>query len=717
MKQLIRLTLNPLVAVGLMILVVGCNKSYKTILGPEENITQSSAVEIDGRADAGKIKHIYVDASGQRVAEFSSDSEPLRQGTIRIRGNGVIVLRTEKATGEVLQSGALIPVESSLGFAAKQWGTGALAILAVAAVAAVICLRRFLAFQAAAPFIPLLLAAGLALLTAYSAHGLVVPIVLKIQAKAQSSNVPATSDESASSATGGGWANKAKHVERDFIGLLRTPADAPRLLAFILTFVVTLPIFASLIAWLFRKLAHQPAICGLLLLAVVPSALNAAPSQTGVFYSRDFLRDEQRFCQQSLTEVERDLTAASRLLDSNLAGAPEHLVRALFLSDLVGIRLEGQPNRISQLKSSLGYTRTEEQRKLNAVYAGLRQQLQTAQLDAAKLGERCNAATNATTALQVFQAKQGDYRNLIRAGLADVKTVLEDCNRQVIQAAQARKAEPKPQENEKTAADLARLQHEQIELQNQLSKLRRGQDEAATQRPVTPRVVVVTNEVRTVIEKLVPTPAPPPVTNKVIQYVTNTVRVLVDRPVTNIVIVMTNSSQAPSVGTTGTNAAMTMNETNTAAESDGVVVAEQGGATSEPKMPGGTTALLIGLGILIAIAVTVWMVVAGDRTWVVRMATNGEGASYEVQGSDRLVLGGLPHAEHHAMVNGQPHIRPTWKGAIIHPGVEPVVVNGAPILKPQKLNPSDRITAQAGSESTEYDFLDYVRATEQLAED
>ena len=152
-------------------------------------------------------------------------SKPLRQGTIKIGGNRVIALRTEKATGAALPSGEFIPVESSFGFVTKKWGLNALAILSVAALAAVICLRRFLAFRAAAPFIPVLLAASLALLTAYSAHGFVVPIVQKFQPKAQSASVPAASDESARSTTSDGWLTKAKHIEREFTGFFLSPSS------------------------------------------------------------------------------------------------------------------------------------------------------------------------------------------------------------------------------------------------------------------------------------------------------------------------------------------------------------------------------------------------------------------------------------------------------------------------------------------------------------
>ncbi len=508
--------------IALAIFLTACNKSYKAILADNEGTP--TAVAVDGRPDGGKVKRVYVDASGRRVAEFtvSRDAENLiRDGVVRVPGGEAIQLRTDLATGQPLPSGSYIRAESSLGIAAKTWGTKALAIVAVAAIAAVICLRRFLAFRAAAPFIPLLLATGLALLTAYSAHGLMVPIardvVQKIQAKAESPNGRTEHDERNVPDTDQGWANKARAIERDAMGFLRTPVDAPRLLAFLATFAIALPLFACLIAWLFHKLTCQPIVCGLVLLVAVPSALNAAPARDGVFRTLASLKEEQRFSQQLLSEIERDVATANRLLDATVTGASELAVRALFLSDLVGIRLEGHTERIGQLKSAFGYVRADEQRKLTTAYTGLRQQLQTLQLDASKLAERCSTATNATTVVSVFRAKQPDYRNLIRAGLSDVKIVLDECNRQVAKVSEEARKEPKSTETGKTAAEFAQVKREQAQLQEQLATLRRAQEEAASRPPVAARIIVVTNQV----EKLVPVPAPAPPPE--VRYVTNTV--------------------------------------------------------------------------------------------------------------------------------------------------------------------------------------------------
>ena len=726
MKTKMKNMINLLVVACLTIFVAGCNKSYKTALGADEAIAESSKVEIDGRANSGTVKRVYTDANGKRVAVFTTGKESLRQGTVRVRGNNVIALSTENATGQPLESGAFVPVESTLTIAAKKWGRSALAVIAVAAIAAVVCFRRFLAFQAAAPFIPLLVASGLALLTAYVAHGFAVPVVQNLQAKVQSSGATATTDTGTTAPAGEGWSSKAKQVESEVVGFLRSPTDAPRLLAFVLTFVITLPLFACLIAWLFRKLAHQPVVCGLLLtFFMVSGPANAATG--GVSYSRDFLRDEQRCCQQTLSEVERELTSASRLLDGNLTGAPENLVRALFLGDLVGIRLEGQPDRIQQLKSSLAYTRAEEQKRLNASYADLRQQLQIVQLDAAKLSERCKSASSARTVLHVFLEKQTDYRNLIRAGLADVKTVLAECNRQLGQSGNATQPETKPETDGATAAELARMQQEQAELQDQLAQLKRDQNEAA-QRAATPQIVVITNEVR--IEKLVPAPASPPE----IRYVTNT-----------ILAAGTNRDEDPTSGKTnlavpGQTTNLRLDNADTTEEAGGSQQTK--GAQERPQFNGAGAirgageptvktgagspepvsnprppwtlfklngvALYIAGGIVLIGIVWIGSLALSGRTRVLQLARNGTplGPFTMANTDDVLVLEVDPRVDHRSQADGKATLRPTWRGTVLDPGNESVTVNDEPVQQPRRLAPGDRLTAaNADTEPRVFDFL------------
>jgi hypothetical protein len=522
MKQLIRHTLNTLVAVGLIILVVGCNKSYRTVLGPEENITQSSSVEIDGRSDAGKIKRIYTDSRGQRVAEFTAGSEALRQGTIRVRGNDVIALRTENATGQPLGAGTFIPVESNLTFAAKKWGTSALAILAVAAVAAVICLRRFLAFQAAAPFIPILIAAGLALLTAYSAHGFVVPAIKELQTKIHPASPPATVQNGAQTMAAGGWNEKARSIENQVVEFLRTPADAARLLAFLAMFLITLPVYACLISWLFRKLRYRPAVCGLLLLAALPGAANAASVK----------RED---VETSLGKVEalalraEELGAEARRLDK--AGlkdqAQVYAARAYFSCDRAA-DIEDVPAKqiasISAWRASSETKATFQSRLLSSA------QRRAGVEDA--LAEIAGAITNSLT--RIYLIERANVKSRIRAGDTDEERLigqllalsrvpqslvrehvvsLQNLDRLTFEAGKIRlpdgqvitlsdnkpSPEPKRQEDGKTAADLARLQNEQGELQAQVAELRRTQQD--TNRTV-PRTIIVTN----IVERLMPAP-------------------------------------------------------------------------------------------------------------------------------------------------------------------------------------------------------------------
>lgn len=706
-KQMLKL----LAMVGLLIAVVGCNKTYKTVLGPEETISESSTVEIDGRANAGKIRRVYTDANGHRVAVFNTGTESLRHGTVRVRANGVIALSTENAGGQPLEAGAFIPTESTLSVAAKKWGKSALALLAVAAIAAVVCFRRFLAFQAAAPFIPLLVATALAVLTAYSAHGFVVPVVQTFQAKVQSSGAVANTVPSANPIPSAGWSRKAKQMENEVIGFLQSPTDAPRLLAFVLTFIVTLPLFACLIAWLFKKLAHQPAACGLLFVFVMASGpANAATG--GVSYSREFLRDEQRFCQQTLSEVERELASASRLLDANLSGSPENLVRALFLCDLAGIRLEGEPDRIQQLKSSLGYTRTEEQKRLNAIYADLRQQLQIVQLDATKLSERCKSASSVKTVLHVFLEKQTDYRNLVRAGLADVKTVLAECNRPLIQNGNAAKPAPKPEADDATTTELARMQKEQADLQGQFAQLKREQNEAA-QRFAAPQIVVITNEVRT--EKLVPvpTPAPPPE----IRYVTNT-----------ILATETNRTEEPPIEKAITNGEgvdeFSNNEerqiqhinAEAASGSTGATVSEGSSASEASPLSQqrktlfklNSVALWVAGGLILIGLVWVASLAMSGRTRVLQLARDGTPLGpFTIDSSDDvLVLETDPRVEHCSQAGGKATLRPTWRGTVLDPGNESVTVNDEPVQQPRRLAPGDRLTAtNADSNPRLFDFL------------
>lgn len=703
-RPLVRAKLKPaaalLMAVGISLLFVGCGKSYHTHVSPEEHISKASRVEIDGR-DAGKIKRVYVDSTGQQVAEFTT-SEPLLRGTVRIRNNGVIALNTGNATAQPLPSGSVIPVESPFSFATKKWSNNALAILALAAVAAVICLRRFLTFQAAAPFLPILAAVGLALVTAYSAHDVAVPTIQKFQSKFRSARPPATVENPAQTMAAGGWNGKARSIENQLVEFLRTPTDSARLLAFVAMFLVTLPVYALLISWLFRKLSYQSVAYGLLFFA----AIGVAPSlASDAAYTRDSLRDEQRFAQQSLAEVERDLSAASRFLDSRLAGAPEHLVRALFLTDLAAIRLENQPDRISGLKSAFGYIRSEEQRKLNVSYADLRQQLQAAQLEAAKLSERCNAVTtNQTTVLTVFQAKQADYRELIRAGLGDVKTVLENCNRLVLQTAKAETVEK--QENSKTAADMARLQRGQVELQNQLAAMRRIQAQpAAVPAIVMTNIVRLTNTIKftNLVETVVTSP---PLTVVETRIVTNTVVVVTNLPPphaaitgfldqTNIPAVVASSTSVPAVVEV---------VTEEPASSPYSLSTTQGF-----NLPG---SILVGVAALIVVVVLITTTALRQRASEVILFDPATGSEVTLQiqsGSDCVVLDTPPRVIPLGTQGNLPAIQRDWRGrAQLVPGTSGITLNGDPVFGSPILKPNDQLASTAPGTS-QWEFRDIAR--------
>jgi hypothetical protein len=531
MKKLTKVILKAVAVIGCAILLLGCNPTYKTILAKKEEAP--TAVAIDGHADSGKVRRVYTDKAGRRIAEFTvgRDSEALiREGVLRVPGGSTIQLRTDLASGQLLPSGSFIRAESSLGVAAKKWGTKGLAVIALAAMAAVICLRRFLAFRAAAPFIPLLLAAGLAFLTAYSAHGLVVPvvsgIVQKVQTRAESSKVPTPYDEIGPSETGAAWANKARGVERDLIGFLRTPTDAPRLLAFVLTFAVTLPVFACLVAWFFRKLANQPIVCSLLFLTLAPVPLNAATGNPGVTFSKAFLSAEQNQVRGSLKEAEALLARAGRLLDAGAINeAAESVVHASLLLDSAQVSLANHLPKIEQLKSSpLSYLKSEEQKRLTAAHASL---VETERrLDETATLRRKGLAKSAL--LKEYIAKREASRLKLTEGIAPL-LVLSDLKTETIGSANR----------------LARV----ITKTNVLEKI------VAVATPPVTNWLVKTNTV----EKIVPATMAP-VTNvviktnvvdrEVIRIITNIVEKPVTLFVTNIVIQQIPVPQATAAGIT-----------------------------------------------------------------------------------------------------------------------------------------------------------------------
>ncbi|MDX1952174.1 MAG: hypothetical protein SFY81_08305 [Verrucomicrobiota bacterium] len=463
----------------------------------------------------------------------------------------------------------------------------------------------------------------------------------------------------------------------------------------------------------------------------------AAPQQNGVFYTREFLKSEQGRSQESLSEIERNLESASRLLDAGLPGAPEQLVRASFLTDLVGIRLEGEADRISQLKSSLGYIRGEEQRKLNAVYAILRKQLQTAELRVASLNKQFNTRATTSNIVQVFQSKQGEYRNLIRAGLTDVKTVLDDCTRQLAQVKAVPQMEPSSPDVGKTAAEVARLTREQGELQTQLTALRSAQEaerrKPAVQPPVT---LIVTNEVVRTIEKPMPAPAPivitniveksvpittrTVVTNKVIEYVTNVQKVFVDRPILSL----SNSAplqvaQANLPGRTfQTNAAtpyVASKKVATNSEAVGLdgkrALPPVEGRTKVPPAPLSLSLKLAAgaVGLILIAGIFIIGIATHARNRLVKIElseqTSGENHGVIVAGPGEVaILSNPPHSAPADMCGTASAIARDWFGRPVLVALGGIKLNGVSVAGRRRLRPGDQIAASESFPATGWIF-------------
>ena len=668
--------------VMLAVTLVGCGRDYKTELGSEETISTTSTVQMDGhRIEGGRVKKITTDKTGRRMAEFTTGNEVLRRGTFRVTADNAIDLRTDQATQEVLPSGALIPVQSNLAYLAKQWSGKTLTLLGLAAVVAVVAFQRFLALQALRPVLPIVAAVGLAAITSYAGHQFLVPVIQDFQSNVHPVSPPELSEASAATASGS-WVDKLRGTEKEVTNFLRTPSDCARLLAFLSVFVISLPLFACLISWLFRKLAPSAVLCCALLLAT-PIVLNATPG--GIYYDLAALKEEQRAIGETIAEAERNLNTATHLLDSTLAGAPERIIHALFLSDLAAIRIENEPNRIAQLKGSFGRIKSEEQKKLTAVYINLQQRIQRIQLDAAKLSDGVNRATNAQTALKIFQSRQADYRNQIRGGFEDPKLVVDECNRHLA-AAFGADAAAKTSETEKSVAEIAKL-HAQV------AELRRARESSSTA-PL-PATIIITNEVRTIVEKLVPSAVPAPE----IRYVTNTVRA--EEKTNNSVQAVDASSETES----------SSNETQIA-NVPAIAPQENGGgpmsaAIGKPRV---NIALLGGVvaGVIALCAVAWFLYLSSLRgtPYAISLAgSSGRPDPFDVNAiDDALCLQTPPVCESINNLNGGPHIVVTWRGPVLRPGTHAVRVNELLVTREQKLFPGDCIVIE-GENPQQFTFL------------
>ncbi len=674
--------------------ISGCTKSYKTVIDGDP-IGKGAPVEINDHQDAGKVTRVFVDDAGHRIAQFTvnrSTEGLIREGIVHIRNGSVLQLRTDLATGPVLAAGSLIPTQSKLGFAVKKWGSSREALVTLAAAGAVICLCIVFAWRFARGLISLFLAIVLAAVTAYAASPLVLPIAQKIQQQVQSSSASASIGQNPGFAPSG-WADKLKAVESDFANFLCTSPDAPRLVALLITFGVTFPIFA----WLFRKITAPRMVCPLLILFAFPNVLTAAPEQTGVYYSRQFLIDEQSFCSRSLSEVDRNLDDATRLLDANLPGTPDDLVRALFLGDLVEIRLEGEPDRIARLKWSFGYVRAQERQEFNAVYAELSQRLQTEEIRAATLCQHCNAATKALTVLREYQANQDHFRSLARAGLSDPQAVLDECSRKLTQEAQATNAQPKVEDGGKTAAELARVQRQQAELQAQMADFRRSQQlKPLAPAPSPPRTIFVTNEIVRTIEKPVPTPVFLTKTNTERVFVTNTVVAAASQRPNSVSTAENASPPIPSVAVVGHAAT----SSNGYAPNTPAVRSENVITRMIPIV--GTVALT---ALICAVVIVAFRNKGPFEIELCKAGTTGvEANTFTLENGECLVLNEHPKVETNADSLG-PRIRVNWRGipVLCPDSAQAVWLNGLAIVRPQKIKPGDEI--RISSDNLEHTFV------------
>ncbi len=704
------------------VLLLGCGKNYKTIVAPDEGITKNSAVEIDGRlADGGKVRKIYVDATGHQVAEFTTGSNQVKNGTVRIGGGNAIDLRTDKATGEILASGTFIPIESQVAYIADKWAGKGLALFGIAAILAAIAFRRFLGFRAAAPFIPVLAALALALITAYCTHDFLVPSVQEFQAKIHASKMADISNENPQPPSGGEWTDKIRGIEKETVAFLSTPADNARLLAFLAVFVVALPVFAVLISWLFRKLACQPMAASLFLLLVIVNGVNGAPAK------RENIEAAIRKTESIVLRAE-ELSADARRLDK--AGLKEQAqtsaVRAYFLCDQAAQAEDGNLPEIDSL-SAWG-TSAQTKTGMRARFSSTAQRRATIE-DA--LAEIAGATTNSLP--QIYLLQRADVKNQIRAGDTDETRLLAQLsalakipqslvrervvslrnvdrvtfeagkirlpNGQILAVANDAVSDTTVKGDQKTASDLADLRRNQAELQGGLAKLRRDQLAAANRPLPEVRVVVITNEVR--VEKLVTAPVLPPR----IEYITNT-----------IVATVTNTTIAAAISPPPVEPVRTqpvLAETNfapaeTAADAHSGPMPVPALKHEKSVLKIDKTALYIGGLIVVVGFVVVASLMTTGRSRVLQIAENGKTLEpFEMHSTDDvLVLESVPRVGHRSQVDGKPSIRTTWRGSVLDPGNESVTVNDSPIEKPKILRPGDRFTAVNGETGTRtFDFL------------
>ncbi|MGD0816334.1 MAG: hypothetical protein ABSA83_22305 [Verrucomicrobiota bacterium] len=425
------------------------------------------------------------------------------------------------------------------------------------------------------------------------------------------------------------------------------------------------------------------------------ATVSAIASQTGISYSRQVLNGEQKAWQQSLLEVECDLDESDRYLDAGLPSAPDHIVKAMFLIDRVDIQMEGDLNHISMLKTSLGYIRTEEQRRLNAGYDALRHELQTAEGRATKLGQRCERS--AESIVPIFLLKEEEYRHLARAGLTDVTVVLDDCHRELAKSQQAKLAQIKTSIKDGTDAKPV------LPAQS-------------TNQPV-PKTIFLTNEVR-IIERFLQAPAPTPqVTHISVPVVSNpllkTNCAQVASPPSNPPVVDRVGDIGSSTIATPPNRSGPPTTSNTTANQK---LSQHPTHLSKKALIAEGTGLVFGIGVLAWL--TCFSFVRGRPHTLSLEFDTGEKQEIEIAAiEDAICLQTPLTREHASLVNGTPNIRVGFRGPIVRPGKQTVRVNDTTVAKSQRLFPGDRIVVE-GDDDKPKGFLflgcDAVGAAESI---
>jgi hypothetical protein len=427
------------------------------------------------------------------------------------------------------------------------------------------------------------------------------------------------------------------------------------------------------------------------------------PGQRGVLFTRDFLRQELSVARRHLSEGERAADTAGRLLDSRLMGdAAAELVRAFCLLDASDVMSQGYQDRIAQLKSApFSYVKSEEQGKLSAAYIALREQLQNAQARAAMLRQDCTSTNkNETAALQVFMAKRESFRERARAGNTDPTAVLEECRRLAAV--------------NKTEADLARLKQQ---VDADMAQLRWAKEDAdrRPQSTPTPVTLVLTNEIRTVVEKTLR------LTNEIVRFVTNTERVRVF--ITNSIMATTVPEPPPLTKVarvaqaTNISAVLAVKPTNarggdapTNAQPHATITQSKATPTPDNILAIGKASLpLIGLIGICGLLAAVYYTLSAARTGTVQLALDGKILPpVEVNNTDDvIILEAQPCAQPRRDSIGRVHLTAAWWGTVLCPAEQTVLLNDIAVTKPRRIHRGDTIGIKGDGEAIlhKFDFL------------